>query len=215
MPQENQKAVAIFIASGSHEEENDAAKQVVLRECAMKLCLTIVSFVAIPRASLFERLGQALGICKSNGASALLIDEKKTFFLSHRELKDFFRILFEQKISVVAARSGAILTPDQLACCADFLQLSAQAEHEQHGKSIKRSLRLKKRQGIKLGGKKFADTEIIKQIVDLHKIGKSLHEICIILSANDVKSTHNKKWYPTTIKRIIDRENKKIKNLSL
>ena len=213
MSHENLKTVALFISSEPHDEENDATKQALLRECAIKLSLTIVSFVALPKTSLFELLSQALSICKSNDA-ALLIDEQRTFFLSHRELENFLKVLDEYKISIIAARSGLILKPEYIALFINFLQLSAQAEHAQHSKSIKRSLKLKKRQGVKLGGKKFAEDEIIKQIVELYKLGTSLQEICNILCANDVKSAYNKKWYPTTIKRIIIRETKKSKNIS-
>jgi len=207
MAEDRRKVVGIFLASKVQDKRADL-QQALLRECATKYCLNIVSFVALPKTSLFEGLKQIIGIASSKNAHAFLIDEKDTLFLSGVELKNFFELLYKHKISIIAARSGLILGPHHVAVFADFLQTSAQAEHERHGQVIKRSLRLKKRQGIKLGGKKFAEAEIIEQIMDLHRQKKSLHEICVILTMNDVKSTHNKKWYATTIKRIIDRENK-------
>jgi len=212
MSENSKKAVAVFIICGSHDEKNDAAKQTVLRDCAAKLCLTIVSFVALPKISLFQRLSQTLGICRLNSANILLVDELKTLFLSHQELINFLKISQENKISIVSASSKALLTPEYLGVLSELLQTSIQAEANQRAKNIKKSLWLKRRQGVTLGGKKFGviheESEIIKQILELKKAGKTLQEICNILSTNDIKSMHNKKWHPTTIKRIINRETK-------
>jgi hypothetical protein len=82
-------------------------------------------------------------------------------------------------------------------------------EHEERSSKIKQSLNLVKQSGRKLGGKPFGVTAseltIIQQILNLYKNGYGLKKICDLLESNNIKTVANKRWYPTTIKRIIER----------
>ncbi len=107
---------------------------------------------------------------------------------------------------------GSLIGVDFLTIFLTMLKTSAEIEKKQRSKRIKNSLQLITKKGRTLGGRKYGsipeEARIIRQILQLDKEGKSLEAICLMLTANNIKTLQNKKWYPTTVKRLIERHKK-------
>lgn len=202
------KAIALFTkAPGKHSDTEN--EQALLRSCAEKSHLKIVAFVAMPRARA-ERLFQAIEFCKSYKAQRIIMDAMDTLYMPAEPLLSFIALLIHNKIDLIDASTGAFFLAPQLESLRALLETSALALKAFRGKNIKKSLHLKKRAGAKLGARKYGESPdelaVLKQVIELHDKGLSLQKICTILGSTDIRSVRNKKWHPTTVKRIIDRE---------
>lgn len=204
-----QKAVALFTNKAYATYSDTENQQMILRSCAAASNLLIVAFVAMPKASP-ERLIQALELCKNYEAQTIMLDAMDTLFMPTEALISFIASLIEKKISLIDASTRAFFLASQLLSLEALLRTSIWAVKEMRGKNIKKALRLKKRIGEKLGAKKYGQSPeelaVIKHIIELYDAGLSLQKICTILSSTDIPSVRHKKWHPTTIKRIIERE---------
>jgi len=208
---EKQKAVALFASALPKKVLDIDHKQDLLRACAEKSHFTIVAFIAMRRAS-FERLSQAVELCRSYQAHALIIDEFATLCVPPKQLLTLIELINEHGISLIDANTGASFLYAHQLSLKGLFYTSNEAEKTFQGTRIKRALRKRKRQGIRLGARKFGEQDhealAIKQIVELYDSGLSLQKICNVLRSNHIKSVRNKNWHPTTIKRILERENK-------
>jgi len=83
---------------------------------------------------------------------------------------------------------------------------AAQYERKLIGIRTKSAMREAKLRGIHCGRSPRGAVASDLQILELAKVGKSLREICLDLMARgEVTSTGGTVWYPSTVKRIIDR----------
>lgn len=204
-----EKALAFFTARAPRSVSDIEYQQEILRSCARRSHLQIMAFVALPKVSA-ERIFQALRLFQSYDARKLIVDAMDSFFMPAKSLVSFIDFLSENHLELVDASTDAFFKPSHLESLRTMLQTSILAEKANRGKQIRKSLRLKKRAGAQLGGKKFGhapeEKEIVERIIALYNSGISLQKICSILSSSDVQSVYRKKWYPTTLKRIIERE---------
>ena len=83
---------------------------------------------------------------------------------------------------------------------------AAQYERKLIGIRTKAAMKEAKLRGIHCGRSPRGAVPSDLQILELAKVGKSLREICAELErTNAVTSTGGSKWYPATVKRIIER----------
>lgn len=205
---EKNSAVILFTRSESLNDENTIYQR--LCQSAHARNFTIAGSFAICREEFFDGLLHALDVCSKNKANYLLIDSILSIRLSYKELFAALEHLIKHKISLVI--DEILLEPTMLLLCSSVLSSAAAIEKEQHSTRIKNSLQHRSLQGQRLGGRKYGskpeEARIIRQIISLNEEGKSLDEICRLLAVNNIKTMQDKKWYPTTIKRLIDRYRK-------
>lgn len=211
--QEIQKAVAIFVSNSKEGMPSDEQKQTILREFALQRQIAIVSFLAMDGENTSAGIRHALSLCEAEFATCIVCDEPATFALLPEELGEILDTVARRGWSLLFADSGAIFDRKIADSMRTILRMSNWLLNQSRSKKIKSSLMLRKRRGIRLGGKKFgissSEQTIIKQIQKLHEKGLSLQKICALLSANDIKTTNNKTWHPTTVKRILERTKNK------
>lgn len=204
----NKNCIALFTVSKPHDEKSDAHKQDLLRACALKLQCSIVAFLAIPEAARLKHLQHALSLITKLDVSVIIIESASTLALPSLDLEQIFDFLAAHEISLAPA-DAACLDAEHLKMMLGFLKMSREAEKKLHAKRIKKSLLAQKKLGKKLGAKNFGEREdekiIINQILELYSQGMNLPKICELLSVKNIKSMHQKKWHPTTLKRIIER----------
>jgi DNA invertase Pin-like site-specific DNA recombinase len=83
---------------------------------------------------------------------------------------------------------------------------AAQYERKLIGIRTKSAMREAKLRGIHCGRSPRGAVASDLQILELAKVGKSLREICLdLMDRGEVTSTGGTVWYPSTVKRIIDR----------
>lgn len=205
----NNNAVALFIATDSLVSGTDEEKQAALRDFAAKNTLTIVLFLAAERTNISQGIKHALDSCSALCATSVIFDEPATLSLPQRELVEIFGMLLASRVGIRFAKDGSIIDQPMLKMMLELMTASMTAESELRSQKIKRSLMIKKRKGIQLGGRKFGmesgEDHIIGQILKLHADGLSLQKICELLALSDIKTVQKKRWHPTTVKRIVER----------
>jgi DNA invertase Pin-like site-specific DNA recombinase len=214
MIHDQKNAVALFIATENTDAFAYQDKQTFIRDFALLHDIRIVGFLAIERFGIQNGITHAIELCSIHSARTLIIDDLRTFSLSHKDLVKLLGMLVSGNITIRFVSSNSILDHMVLNTMHHILMTSARMDNEIRSQKIKKSLVLKKRKGAKLGGRKFGsdtrETYVIHQILKLHSQGTSLLKICDLLAKNGIKTTQNKKWHPTTVKRILERMRKEI-----
>lgn len=204
---ETKNAIALFMSAGI---VGDQEKQTRMRDFALRQDLTVVGFFSIEKNKILEGIRHALTLCSRNRATSLIMDELATFFLPPRELLEVLRTMESSGITIMFAQENFHLDHKTLNIIWRFLHLSQNALREQRSEKIKKSL--KKKGAVVFGGRKFgaiaSESYVIKQITHLREQGKSFQMICEMLENNHIKTAQNKKWHPTTVKRILERAQK-------
>jgi len=183
--------------------------QAIIREFAHGHGYVIVSFLMVEEDAVSTGLNHALSLCAHHQARVIIIDEPATLALPKKELLTFLLSMAEHGLSLIFASSGATIGSEVLYLMYQLFYGSTLCDHKLHSHNIKKSLKSLKQKGVKLGGKPFGaathESKIIQQILKLHNEGASLQKICDLLRINNIQTVLNKKWHPTTIKRIIER----------
>ncbi|MCA9507147.1 MAG: recombinase family protein [Myxococcales bacterium] len=206
------KAVILFLIVPSEQKDFERSEQFnLLCDRAATMGFEIAGFFAVPQSQSNLGFTHAIDSCLTHHAKTILINDFTKCELKYKELRIFMAALLKNNISLMSD-DDRCLSLDNLKIFSDLLESCALAETKTHSTRIKQSLKELSQQGYVLGAKKFGSTpqemRIIKQILKLESQGKSLQEICHLLSKNNIKTTRNKKWYPTTVKRLIDRNKK-------
>lgn len=206
-------AIALFIAANQTDSVTDQERQTLLRDFANRHQMTIVGFLATERSKLGSGIRHAISLCITNQASHIIIDDVTTLSLPPKDLTEVVGMLILAGVAVIFLADGSVLDSPTLKTLHHLLSLSVLADNEARSQRIKKSLLIKKRKGAKLGGRKFglasSESYVINQIMELRARGVSLQIICDMLEQNDIKTIQNKKWHPTTVKRIIERASEK------
>lgn len=201
------KALALLVNQKFKDAQRED-KQALLRACASQYGQEIISFLAMSKINI-KRLKQALLLCKRSGAKTIILDDFQHIFLEPKDLIDFLSEIADHGMGLIDAKTKAFFESAHIKSMKQLFFISIKAKNELHKDKIKRSLRKKKQEGVRLGAHRFGDKpeeyEIMKYILELHKTGLSLNKICSYLNLREVKSAHHRKWYPTTVKRIIER----------
>lgn len=183
-----------------------------MRDFAASRDITIVGFYSVDAATRLSGIIHAANICLEGGASHILFDEPATFMIETSALINVIDRLASKQCSVAMVSSQTIFSHGHLAAMRDIMLACGREDKNARRKNIKRALLKKKRRGFTLGGKKFGSDEQEKaalgMICEFASSGHSLQKICELLAMNDIKTTHQKKWHPTTVKRIIERQNR-------
>lgn len=199
------RAVALFKISSP--SSNDIQENI--RDFAQEHNIDIIVFIGVHDNGELSSLLHAQSLVVANKVSMILIDSYKTIAVSLKYGADFWANCHKYAISLVSIEDNITLSPAIMGIFNKILLSNMAKEHEERSCKIKRSLLLSKQKGVKLGGRSFGcssqELNIIQQISKLHKSGFSLKKICDLLSINNIKTVANKKWHPTTVKRIIER----------
>lgn len=204
-----EKVVILFLTSET--EEGLLAKQeryLKLSALAHGLGFGIAGVFAVPESQCKLGFSHAIAACIAHNAKTLLLDQINSLALGYDELAQAFKMLFKNDITLRLSDS-LVVTSAHVQFIVDLLEANTQAERKARSGRIKNSLEKLSKKGIVLGGRKYGSTpeeaRIIRQILKLDSEGKSLEEICQLLDKNNIKTARNKKWYPTTVKRLIER----------
>lgn len=207
---EKNKAVILFEAEESEKEHEANEIYRRLWEYAQEHEMSIVGSFAAAKGEFFLAFSHAIKACSKNDATILLLDTLLSFQFSYKELSAALKMIADTTITLMV--DGFCLDPKTSSVFLSMLNAAAKVEKEQHSSRIKNSLQLLSKKGKSLGARKYGsvpeEARIIRQIIGLNKQGKSLDEICRLLENNNIKTTQDKRWYPTTIKRLIDRHKK-------
>lgn len=197
-------AVALFIAS-----ESSFDRQNLIREYATKSDLTIISFLAMDQTNIVSGMNHAIDLCIKSQASYIIVDEPAALAIPLKELINVIDRLANEAIHLSFAIMGLRIDTNSLMAFRAMIMASQTADNQLRSAKIKKSLLQKKRKGLILGGRKFGreanELKIINQILNFHTSGYTLQKICDLLTQSDIKTVQNKKWHPTTIKRILER----------
>lgn len=202
-------AIALFRAVNLHDEGLIKDRQNCMRQFAERHHANIASFLMIEDGFCAEGVEHAIKLAQQQGSSLLVVDSEATISLSFKSLLQFFEIMVNIELCLGFMDSKAYFNQAALKSLCRILRSGIEGDFDQRSQSIKKSLQAVKQKGKKLGGKPFGvnsqQTLIIQQIIKLHKQGFSLQKICDLLSVYNIKTTLNKTWHPTTVKRIIER----------
>lgn len=202
-------AAVALLSAGENNLGIAHDKQTLIRKFAEHHHLSMVGFLVVEPGSVTTALNHALSLCSVHQARVIVVDQYSTLFLLPKDLKKTLALLVEQKITLAYAHDGCILSEEALNGVYHLLSASIVCEQEHRSSRIKKSLLAIKKKGRHLGGKAFGGSSqeltVIKQIVKLHEDGFSLQKICDLLLVNNIKTVSNKRWHPTTVKRILER----------
>lgn len=203
----NNHAIALFKISS--RAANDAQENI--RKFAKDHDIDIIAFIGVHDKGELSSLLHAQSLFAAKKVSMILIDSYKTIAVPLKYGADFWASCYSYAISLVSIEDDITLGPAIWGIFNKILIGNMAKEHEARSYKIKHSLSLSKQKGVRLGGRAFGcspqELIIIQQISKLHKSGFSLKKICDLLSVNNIKTMTNKKWHPTTVKRIIERAN--------
>jgi DNA invertase Pin-like site-specific DNA recombinase len=201
----NIPAIALFKApclESPHTQEH-------IREFAEVHNLNIIAFYGVNDGGALAALLHAESILISEKAKMILIDAYKTIAVPIKDLQRAFDIWAKYEISLACVQDNIVLNHVFITSFKQILLASVAKEHEERSAKIKQSLKVVKQSGVKLGGKRFGisakELTIIQQILKLYEMGFSLKKICDLLASNNIKTATNKRWHPTTVKRIVER----------
>lgn len=199
------------MSSDEHASLTDDEKQNLCRDFAARHNLVIVGFFAIAHDAA-RQVSHAVRYCLQSAIDALIIDEPETIALAQNHLRKIIEDLVAANVELGFISHDLMVPSATINVFFRLLIASNKADRIERSTIIKKSLLKKKQRGIPLGGRKFGAVEqesaIVRQILKLHAEGLSLQKICDLLAHHDIKTIHNKKWYPTTVKRIIERAQK-------
>lgn len=205
------KAVAVFIDSPDEARANHEV-QTVFREFAEHHKLAIVGFFAIERENVSKSIKHVVEMCGADAAQVIIVDEPRTLAIVHQELMNLLLLLSSRKGAIGFLALNLLMDATLLGALSELLRAGRLAENELRSQKIKKSLHLKKRKGMVLGGRKYGsagqESTIVRQIKELYADGVSLQKICDLLAHHNIKTMQNKKWHPTTVKRIVERGEK-------
>lgn len=207
----NDGAVALLLVDGGRCDFSSADHegQRAIRQLAYQKGFDIRAFLAVKPRDLQAGINHALMLCQTEKARCLIFENPQSLILMPKQLVSLLELLHERGIALAFAAHPQLLMPEHSDILRVVLLASMKALHHHRSQSIKRSLKHMKKQGMSLGGRRFGANEreerMAAQIVGMHRDGLSLQKICDLLSLSDIKTVQNKRWHPTTIKRIIER----------
>ncbi len=207
---EEKNVVILFVNQTISYESAKQDQYTYLSSLARDQGLVITGCFAVPEEQFVLGFSHAMTSCLKHQAKILMLDQASSLFFNYQELSEALNSLTTHNISLMLG--DFLISPNYLAVFLTMLRASAGAEKKARSGRIKNSLHLLSKKGVALGGRKYGsnpeEARIIRQILELHKDGKSLEDICLMLAVNNIKTLQNKKWYPTTVKRLIERHKK-------
>lgn len=180
--------------------------QDVIRAYASDHDLDIVGFYVV-LDDIERGLSEALHAAESKKAGHIILSSAQTLELVPEILISVIDRLIEQKVYLSFASDDVRYDAKSLSVLKKLLNASKTAVYHARSHRIKSGLKNKRPATTRKFGIGEDEQCIIRQIFDLHEQGQSLQRICELLAMGDVKTVQNKKWHPTTIKRILDRAN--------
>lgn len=199
--------VLIFFLRRDNDADNNALFE-NLRSIAQNFG-PISAFLAVEKAALKESLQHALERAQKEKVNLVLFDSSETLYVSTADLAQFFSTCLKEELSLYFADNGLLWSKAHVGQILNMLTSSLEVDSRLRSERVKGSLKALKARGLRLGGKRFGDRpedrRIVQQVLGLHKDGLSLQKICSMLALSDIKTVQNKKWHPTTVKRIIER----------
>lgn len=203
------KVVILFITPETEEgSQTKQERYQKLSSRAREMGFIVAGVFAVPLSQCNLGFSHAVASCLAHGAKILFLESAHSLALGFEELAQALRVLVHNHITLMVGDTS-VVTSDYLKIFLDVLEANAQAERNNRSGRIKNSLLQLAKKGVVLGGRKYGSTpeeaRIIRQILKLNNEGKSLEEICQLLDKNNIKTARNKKWYPTTVKRLIER----------
>jgi DNA invertase Pin-like site-specific DNA recombinase len=217
MPQNKNCRAIELLTAASNLSFPPEARQTILRDYAVMKSLEIVSFLAWDGNDSYSGWLHAIDFAKNSCAPTIIVDDMSTIILTVEQLINVIDALVINNLTLDLANDRVEFDAIYLGAMRNLLAMTKWAEGKKRSESIKKSLKLKKAQGQRLGGQRFGvlahEANVVQQILKLHEQGSSLQQICQALALTDIKTVRNKKWHPTTIKRIIERS-KSFKTIS-
>lgn len=169
----------------------------------------IAGIFAARGSELNQALLQALSYSQKEKAKKLILDKEIILSASLNEQIEVFSRLSLAKMSLMII-GEASFDDKQLFFMQKMLKAFMEQEKKLRSKIAKQASQKLAQQGHVFGGKKYGQNQrekrIIKQILILHDEGFSFSAICKKLNDNKINTVHGKKWYPMTVKRIIERQ---------
>lgn len=200
------EVVALF--TFSKDEGVRRRAQGDLRALALEHHFRVVGFVAIHSRTPTVWVAQLLRLLAKNPGTGLLCRVVGDVAMNPIVLHEFLVALSKQESFLYLGDAHLELSCESLGAIATLLATALGVQVLERSQAIKKALARKKRVQP-LGGVAFGQTEderkLIGKICRLHNDGMSLQKICDFLSENNIDTVRHKKWYPTTVKRIIER----------
>ena len=165
-----------------------------------------------------EGLQQALKLLDGGQADALIVVKLDRLTRSVKDLGVLLDNYFGDRFSLMSVSEQVDTRTAGGRLVLNVLMSVAQWEREAISERTKTALTHKKEQGEHCGGvgfgykvinKKLAKTEqykVVKTIEELRNQGLTLQQIADRLNSENVATARGGKWYPTTVKNLVDRE---------
>lgn len=211
------KAIAYIVVDGevgSHSqvaETLDKKKREIVAQAA-ELGLSLAAVYAdIRREMEATKIGLRTMLTEvTQGKSkAIVVENFEAFADPYTLMMDAFSCMKDNCINVYILNENRILKSEEIELIWRALKMARQFDQKIVAARIKRGLKHATLSGRRIGRRPFEDyeinTEIFENVHNMRERGLSLRDICKALNSAGVKTNSQKKWYPTTVKRMLER----------
>jgi DNA invertase Pin-like site-specific DNA recombinase len=211
------RAIAYILVDGDvgpHSQVADTldAKKRELVERAASLGFELTAVYADVRRELEagrKGLRAMLSDLQQNRASALVVESFESFADPHVKMLDAFRSIKEVNARICLLNENRIIEPEEIDLVLRALTMAREFDQRLNAVRIKRGLQHASLSGKPIGRRPFefevGNAEILNDVQLMRQRGLSLRDICKALNSAGVKSSSQKTWHPTTIKRMLER----------
>jgi DNA invertase Pin-like site-specific DNA recombinase len=126
-----------------------------------------------------------------------------------RSMVDFAGLMAsaqKQQWALVALDVNVDTTTPAGEAMAHMLATFAQFERRLIGERTRAALAQRRAAGVRLGGAPEIDRKVVRRIVRERAAGRTLQEISTRLNADGVPTARGGAWYPSTLQRVLRRE---------
>lgn len=144
-----------------------------------------------------------------NRAGALVVESFESFADPHAKMLDAFRCVTASNARICLLNENRILEAEQVDLVVRALTMAREFDQRLNGARIKRGLQHASLSGKPIGRRPFefdeANHEVLNDVQAMRQRGLSLRDICKALNSAGIKTSSEKTWHPTTIKRMLER----------
>lgn len=146
---------------------------------------------------------------QENRASCLVVESFESFADPHMKMLEAFKCVKEFNARICLLDENRVVSPEEVDLVVRALAMAREFDQRLNAARIRRGLQHASLSGRPIGRRPFehdeANSEVLRDVQLMRERGLSLRDICKALNSAGVHTSSKRTWYPTTIKRMLER----------